>query len=306
MHPSSTLRDSVLLFTLAANRSTKRVMTPLFFVAPLAWPTLRPQTFGARADGVHNDTDALRAAIRACGAGGGCDLRLGNGTFLAGPLDLPSNSRVVIEPSGTLLALPMDRWRAAGWWHTPAFLNGNGLTNVSLTGGGTIDGNGADWWNVTKDDRHYRPHLIRLTGTRGLVIDGVLCANSPNHNIYVDNTDGLRIRNVRVHAPPHSPNTDGINVAGGRDQLVADSHISNGDDCLSVVTGTPAHDGAMGYGGHVVVRNVTCVWGHGLSIGSVRVSHASAAHREAFRHRSAPAPSHPPPRPRFVTARWPT
>ena len=49
--------------------------------------------------------------------------------------------------------------------------------------------------------------------------------------------------------------------------------ISNGDDCISVVcdnANQTSNDEGMGYGGNVRVSNVTCVHGHGISIGSVR------------------------------------
>lgn len=52
--------------------------------------------------------------------------------------------------------------------------------------------------------------------------------------------------------------------------------ISNGDDCISVVpTGDPASAKCVFHpeqcaGGNLLVHNVTCKGGHGLSIGSVR------------------------------------
>jgi polygalacturonase len=41
------------------------------------------------------------------------------------------------------------------------------------------------------------------------------------------------------------------------------------DDCVSIVT-SEDHKGEMGYGGGVIVSNVTCVYGHGISIGSIK------------------------------------
>ena len=62
---------------------------------------------------------------------------------------------------------------------------------------------------------------------------------------------------------------------GGADQLLADSVVYNGDDCATAITsdtwtpaGAPAVEG--GYGGDVLIRNVTCNHSHGVSIGSVK------------------------------------
>ena len=253
--------------------------------ASAAGAVFRPQAYGARADGKHNDTAAVLAAVVACRAsaskGGGCSLMFSGGSFLTGPFTLPSHSVVTVAAGATLLAAPMEQWKAAGW-SARALLTGEGLTNITLTGDGTIDGNGAAWWAVTKDDLHYRPGLMVLSGTNGLVIEDVLFQNSPNHNIVLAESTHVRVRRLRVSAPHHSPNTDGINFAGGQDQSIVDSHISNGDDCVSIVCGgatVPAPPGAGGgtipYGGNVIVRNVSCDGGHGISIGSIRHGYVS-------------------------------
>ena len=102
--------------------------------------------------------------------------------------------------------------------------------------------------------------------------------DSPNHNVYVVDCNQTRIRNMSVYAPHNSKNTDGVNFAGGHDQLIENSHISNGDDCVSVVTssgtlsagGALPSDGGVGVGqsavgGSVVIRNLHCVGGHGAA-----------------------------------------
>jgi polygalacturonase len=81
-------------------------------------------------------------------------------------------------------------------------------------------------------------------------------------------------------APYSSPNTDGINIYGGFDNLLENSVVDNGDDCVSIV---PVGEGIDGgnycftnpgniacSGGHAIIRNFTCNGGHGLSIGGIR------------------------------------
>jgi polygalacturonase len=245
----------------------------------------RPQAYGAKGDGKHNDTAAVLAAVAACEAcavagQGGCSLLFEGGSFLTGPIVLPSHSTITVAAGATLMAAPMGQWRAAGWT-AGALLSGRGLTNVTLTGGGTIDGNGAAWWGVTHDDLHYRPGLMIVSGATDLFVEDILFLNSPNHNIEVSDSTHVRVRGLRVSAPHHSPNTDGINFAGGHDQSIEDSHISNGDDCVSIVCSgsQPAPPGAGGgmipSGGNVLVRNVTCDGGHGVSIGSIKHGYVS-------------------------------
>jgi len=234
---------------------------------------LRPEDFGAKGNGLHNDTRAFMKTLEACETKGGCEIVLtSKKTYLTGPLSLISNLTLHIEDLATLQSMSREHW-LENEWKNEAFLTAYYQTNLRIEGGGTIDGNGSEWWNHTKDDRHYRPHLFKLHTINRLSIDGVRFSNSANHHVYVENCTNVRVRNILVEAPSTSPNTDGINFSGGRDQLLEDSHISNGDDCISVVCDnanqTSRHDD-MGYGGNVHVKNVTCVHGHGISIGSVR------------------------------------
>ena len=113
-------------------------------------------------------------------------------------------------------------------------------------------------------------------GVHGLTIDGMRLQNPPNHFIEVSDCIGVRVRNLHSEAPNNSPNTDGINFYGGSDQLFEDSVVHNGDDCVSVVpTGDPASvlcvtQPERCHGGSVIIRNISCLGGHGVSIGSVR------------------------------------
>ena len=257
----------------------------MLVAAVLEGVTVRPQKFGAYADGVHNDTSAILQSIAHCESLGGCTLLFDkNGVFLTGPFHLPSHSTIQVD--GIVRAMRISDWKISGW-NNAAFIGGDALRDVRITGAGTLDGNGEGWWNVTRDDTHYRPHLLRLNNGQGISIEGPLMfLDAANHNIMLENCTRVRVTNLNVHAPSSSPNTDGINFAGGSDQLLDGAHISNGDDCVSIVTVPGGEGTGMGYGGNVIVRNVTCVNGHGLSIGSVRhgtVRNVTVEHIQFFR-----------------------
>jgi hypothetical protein len=113
--------------------------------------TITPQDFGARADGKANDTAAIHSATAACAKQGGCTLIFGGGVFLTGPFTLPSNSLVIIEAGSKILAAPRSWWD--GWISTGprvtgmlSLMSAAVARNLTLTGGGVIDGQGAGWW----------------------------------------------------------------------------------------------------------------------------------------------------------------
>ena len=134
---------------------------------------------------------------------------------MTGPLRLISHLTLNVEESATLQSMDRTQY-IENDWKPEAFITGV-PSDLALKGTGSIDGAGADWWSHTKDDRHYRPHLIKLHTIDELLVDGVRFANSPNHHVYVENCTHVRIRNMRVEAPSTSPNTDGINFSGGQD-----------------------------------------------------------------------------------------
>ena len=112
---------------------------------------------------------------------------------------------------------------------------GSDLSDIKITGGGKIRSNdGWSWW-PRKLTGEFRPHLLTLGSVTNVLIQNIHFEDSPNHNIEVSNCTTVRVDRLFINAPQISPNTDGINFYGGRDQSLTNSIIANGDDCVSVV-----------------------------------------------------------------------
>ncbi|XP_050383925.1 probable polygalacturonase At2g43860 [Argentina anserina] len=72
-------------------------------------------------------------------------------------------------------------------------------------------------------------------------------------------TQGVFIPNVKILAPGNSPNNDGIHIGSSQNIYIVDSHISTGDDCVSVLPRSK----------YINVTGVQCGPGQGISIGSL-------------------------------------
>jgi polygalacturonase len=67
----------------------------------------------------------------------------------------------------------------------------------------------------------------------------------------------ITVENIRVVAPSDAPNTDAINV-GGQRMVIRKCEIDTGDDNVALQSGSR----------DVLVEDLTCLHGHGISIGS--------------------------------------
>ena len=108
---------------------------------------------GAVADGQTLNTKAIQSAIDLCAGNGGGVVVVPKGTFMSGALFFKPGVNLLVEKDAVLkgTANPDDypqintRWEGVEREWTSAFLNFESMTNVQVTGEGTIDGSGDLW-----------------------------------------------------------------------------------------------------------------------------------------------------------------
>ena len=218
--------------------------------------------YGTIGDGVATETKAIQSAINAASAAGGGIVELPAGIYLCGPLQLASQINFRVDSGATLRMLPLKQY--PGGLKDPAtFISGEKLHDIAISGSGTIDGQGADWWPYAKTDANAkRPRMIHFGGCDRVLIEKITLCNSPMFHIGI-RSDNVTVRGVTIHAPsstdPVTPshNTDACDVSGNN-ILVQDCNISVGDDDFT----------CGGHTSNVLITNCTYGTGHGLSIGS--------------------------------------
>lgn len=109
--------------------------------------------FGGRGDGLTLNSDAFAAAIKSLSEQGGGHLVVPAGVWLTGPITLSSHIDLHLESNAMILMSPdkslyVDESKGAKRG-LPA-IGGDRLTDVSITGEGFIDGNGAGWRPVKR------------------------------------------------------------------------------------------------------------------------------------------------------------
>uniref|UniRef100_A0ACD5W0B5 Uncharacterized protein n=1 Tax=Avena sativa TaxID=4498 RepID=A0ACD5W0B5_AVESA len=225
--------------------------------------------FGAAGDGVTDDTDAMKTAWdTACQDDGeGIIVAAAGHLFLVHSTTFtgPCQGSVTLQIDGTIVA-PSDptTWPANGKRNWLVFYKAHG---VSLSGAGLIDGKGQKWWDLTcKPHKGGNTHgpcdspvALRFFESNNVTVQGLKVQNSPEFHFRFDSCRGVHVNGLSISSPALSPNTDGIHVENTQDVLIANTAVSNGDDCVSIGAGTL----------NVHIENVTCGPGHGISIGSL-------------------------------------
>ena len=139
-----------------------------------------------------------------------------------------------------------------------ALVNVYKQSSASITGEGTIDGNGKIWWDSywalrkiddpkglrwASDYDSKRPRLIVIYDSSDVKLGGGLLLRRSgfwtvqvvySHDVAVD---GVTIRN---NEGAHGPSTDGIDIDSSRKVLVAHADIENNDDAICLKAGRDA------------------------------------------------------------------
>jgi len=259
--------------------------TCIFFLAASAGTlyaaaNCNPRTYGAKGDGVAKDTAAIQAAIDACERQGGGTVTLTPGTYLSAPIVLKSNITLHLDKGATLLGSTdhadypaITEFRAPG---LQALVSATNATNVAITGEGVIDGSGETWWQMAWSIKgsgilgtnHPRPRLVVFDHCKHVLVEGVTIQNSPMWQVVPYYSDDVTIRNVRILAPAHSPNTDAIDPFSSSHVVIDHVFADVGDDNVAIKSGMINSPGPDSPSRDITITDCTFLHGHGISIGS--------------------------------------
>lgn len=222
--------------------------------------TLNVKDFGAKGDGSTDDTVFLQCAIYACPKEG--RVYVPAGIYKVTSLFLKSDLRLELAKGAVLSAIP-DRtkipvlpgliqsydetkeWNLGTWEGNPldcfsAVLCGFGVSNVEITGEGTIDGcaEQGDWWVQPKQKKiAWQPRLIFFNHCKFVTVEGITICNSPAWSIHPYFSDHLKFLGLTILSPKNAPNTDGLTPESCQDVEIAGVYFALGKDCIAVKSG---------------------------------------------------------------------
>ncbi|GLC81938.1 glycoside hydrolase family 28 protein [Lacrimispora brassicae] len=224
--------------------------------------TLNVKKFGSKGDGKHDDTVFIQAAINCCPENS--RVYLPKGVYKVSSLFLKSNITIDFAEGAVLSAytdrdkfpiLPgliesydeMEEYNLGTWEGNPlemfgSIITGVNVSNVVITGQGTIDGNASfdNWWKDNGREKvggAFRPRMIFLNHCENITVQGLTIQNSPAWNLHPYFSNDTRWIDMRVLNPKVSPNTDGMDPESVDGLEVVGVYFSLGDDCIAVKSG---------------------------------------------------------------------
>lgn len=168
-------------------------------------------------------TDSIQTAIDKCAALGGGTVVFPQGQYLSGGLLLKSKITLHLEKGAFLKG--SDKYADYNAKHD-AFIYGENLSNIGITGEGSIDG--ADCYNPKGEEGFRGPHCIRLIRCSNIKIAGITILRSANWAINCRNCSDGYVENVKIRG-----GHDGLHTRFCNNFTVKGCDFRTGDDAFA-------------------------------------------------------------------------
>ena len=216
--------------------------------------------YGVLANSAEVQTQQIQAVIDRCAQEGGGVIVVPEGTFMTGALFFKQGTHLHIREAGTLkgseriidFPVLMTRIEGETCKYFAALINADGLDGFTISGKGTIDGNGLAYWQefwirrqwnpqCTNKDAQ-RPRLTYVSNCKNVTIQDVHLINSPFWTNHVYKSDHVRYLDCFIYAPIHNvfapepkrgaPSSDAIDIDVCSDVHIKGCYMNVNDDAV--------------------------------------------------------------------------
>ena len=205
-------------------------------------------SYGATTDTTRLSTLAVQQAIDSCAEAGGGRVVVPAGGYKIGSIVLRSNVHLYLEMGATLYGStnlsdyrPMTTTYKSlrTWGQTIQLVYADSVSNVVISGYGTIDGQGRSFRKLSWNDEGItRPHLLRFIQSQDITISGVTLKNSGCWMQHYLACDRLRIDGIKV-VNRNNYNNDALDLDGCHEVTVSNMVADSDDDAITLKSTSP-------------------------------------------------------------------
>ncbi|MEY4433147.1 MAG: hypothetical protein RLZZ44_1280 [Bacteroidota bacterium] len=214
--------------------------------------------FGVTQDSTKVQTASIQKVIDLAASNGGGVVVIPKGVFLSGALFFKPNTHLHIVANGVLKGsdaiadypLMPSRMEGQNLDYYPALVNAYGVDGFSISGTGTINGNGLNYWKAFWARRKEnpkctnlevaRPRLVFIWNSNQVQLQDVKLINSgfwTSHYYKCTNVKLLDLYISSPHIGVKAPSTDAIDIDACTNFLVKGCYMSVNDDAIALKGG---------------------------------------------------------------------
>lgn len=260
--------------------------------------------YGAVKDSTKVQTEAIQKAIDAASASGAGEVVIPRGVWMSGALFFKPGTTLFLEDGAVLKGsdsiedYPVCPSRMEGQCldYIPALVNADGVDGFAISGLGTIDGNGATFWDAFWARREenpkctnlevLRPRLVFISNSKNVLLDGVWLRNSAFWTTHLYKCEDVNVINLTITAPYEpvkAASSDAIDIDACRNVHIVGCRMAVCDDAVVLKGGKgPWADSAPENGGNFNILVESCDFGYcygALVLGSESVRDSSVVMR---------------------------
>lgn len=262
--------------------------------------------YGIVNDSTKLQTQQIQEVIDLAAKNGGGVIVIPEGTFLSGSLFFKPRTHLYLEENAVLkgsddishFPVVMTRMEGQTLKYYPALVNADGLDGFTISGKGTLNGNGARYWRAfwlrrlwnpdcTNMDEQ-RPRIIYLSNCKNVQIEGIRIENSPFWTTHYYKCSFVKLLNLHITSPREpmeAPSTDAVDLDVCNNVLIKNCYMSVCDDAVALKGGKgPWADKDPDNGGNYDIIIEDCQYGYchsALTCGSESVHNRNVIFRRS-------------------------
>lgn len=235
--------------------------------------------FGVNQDSTKVQTTSIQKVIDLAASNGGGVIVIPKGVFLSGALFFKPKTHLHIVANGVLKGSDLiadypimpSRMEGQNLDYFPALVNAYGVDGFSISGKGTINGNGLNYWKAFWQRRKEnpkctnlevsRPRLVFIWNSNNVQIQDVKLINSGFWTSHYYKCTNVKLLDLYIYSPHigvKAPSTDAIDIDACSNFLVKGCYMSVNDDAIALKGGKGPYadqDKNNGENTNVIIEN---------------------------------------------------